>query len=62
MFSNEDGIKALGLYGRLLRLYGPPTENNHWYEASSIFSQGKTAMYTDADSLFPSSRTRRSRR
>jgi ABC-type glycerol-3-phosphate transport system permease component len=37
-----------------LRLYGPPgSENNHWYEASSIFSQGKAAMYTDANSLFP---------
>ena len=54
MFNNEDGIKALELYGRLLRLYGPPgSENNHWYEASSIFSQGKAAMYTDANSLFP---------
>ena len=42
------------MYGRLLRLYGPPgSENNHWYEASSIFSQGKAAMYTDANSLFP---------
>src|SRR6267142_1586265 len=54
IFNNEDGIKALDLYGRLLRLYGPPgSENNHWYEASSIFSQGKAAMYTDANSLFP---------
>ena len=54
MFNNEDGVKALELYGRLLRLYGPPgSENNHWYEASSIFSQGKAAMYTDANSLFP---------
>jgi multiple sugar transport system substrate-binding protein len=53
-FNNEDGIKAFELYGRLLRLYGPPgSENNHWYEASSIFSQGKAAMYTDANSLFP---------
>ena len=54
MFNNEDGIRALELYGRLLRQYGPPgSENNHWYEASSIFSQGKAAMYTDANSLFP---------
>ena len=46
IFNNEDGIKALELYGRLLRLYGPPgSENNHWYEASSIFSQGvRSAM------------------
>lgn len=54
VFNNEDGVKALDLYGRLLRSYGPPgSENNHWYEASSIFSQGKAAMYTDANSLFP---------
>jgi len=54
MFNNEDGLRAFELYGRLLRQYGPPgSENNHWYEASSIFSQGKAAMYTDANSLFP---------
>lgn len=39
IFNNEDGIRAFELYGRLLRQYGPPgSENNHWYEASSIFS------------------------
>ncbi len=53
-FNNEEGIKAFEMWGRLLRLYGPPgSENNHWYEASSIFSQGKAAMYLDANSLFP---------
>jgi multiple sugar transport system substrate-binding protein len=53
VFNSEDGIKAFDLWGRLLRLYGPPgSENNHWYEASSIFSQGKAAMYLDANSLW----------
>jgi len=53
-FNTEEGVKAFEMWGRMLRLYGPPgSENNHWYEASSIFSQGKAAMYTDANSLFP---------
>ncbi|MBI4574373.1 MAG: sugar ABC transporter substrate-binding protein [candidate division NC10 bacterium] len=52
--NSEEAIKAIDMWGRLLRLYGPPgSENNHWYEASSIFSQGKAAMYTDANSLWP---------
>ncbi len=51
-FNSEDGVKAFDLYGRLLRLYGPPgSENNHWYEASSIMGQGKAAMYTEFDSI-----------
>jgi multiple sugar transport system substrate-binding protein len=53
-FTSDEGIKAFDMWGRLLRLYGPPgSENNHWYEASSIFSQGKAAMFMDANSLFP---------
>ena len=52
--NSEEAIKAIDMWGRLLRLYGPPgSENNHWYEASSIFSQGKAAMYMDANSLWP---------
>jgi multiple sugar transport system substrate-binding protein len=52
--NSEEGVKAFDMWGRLLRLYGPPgSENNHWYEASSIFSQGKAATYLDANSLWP---------
>ena len=51
-FNSEEGVKAFDLYGRLLRLYGPPgSENNHWYEASSIMGQSKAAMYTEFDSI-----------
>lgn len=51
VFNSEEGIKAFDMWGRLLRLYGPPgSENNHWYEAVSIFSQGKAAMYTEGSS------------
>jgi multiple sugar transport system substrate-binding protein len=59
MFNNEDGIKALELYGRLLRLYGPPgSENNHWYEASSIFSQGKARHVHGRELALPRHRGR----
>ncbi len=52
-FNSEQGIQAFDMWGRLLRLYGPPgSENNHWYEASSIFSQGKAALYPEANSLW----------
>src|SRR3990172_5769901 len=52
VFNSDEGVTAFGLYGRLLRLYGPPgSENNHWYEASSIMGQGKAAMYTEFDSI-----------
>jgi multiple sugar transport system substrate-binding protein len=51
-FNADEGVKAFDLYGRMLRLYGPPgSENNHWYEASSIMGQGKAAMYTEFDSI-----------
>jgi len=52
--NSPEAVKAIDMWGRLLRLYGPPgSENNHWYEASSIFSQGKAAIYLDANSLWP---------
>lgn len=52
-FNSEAGLKAFDMWGRLLRLYGPPgSENNHWYEASSLFSQGKAALYPEAIGLW----------
>jgi multiple sugar transport system substrate-binding protein len=52
-FNSENGIKAFDMFGRLLRLYGPPgSENNSFYESSSIFSQGKAAMYLGANALW----------
>ncbi len=52
-FNSQEGIQAFDMWGRLLRLYGPPgSENNHWYEASSILSQGKAALYPDANGLW----------
>jgi len=46
--NSPEAIKAFDLYGRLLRNYGPPgAVNYHWYEAVSLFVQGKAAMYTD---------------
>jgi multiple sugar transport system substrate-binding protein len=51
-FNSDEGVKAFDLFGRLLRLYGPPgSENNHWYETSSIMSQGKAAIYIEIDSI-----------
>jgi multiple sugar transport system substrate-binding protein len=51
--NSEEAIKAIDMWGRLLRLYGPSgSENHHWYEASSIFSQGEAAMYAEVNSLW----------
>jgi len=49
-----EAIAAFKLYGDLLRNYGPPgTLNMSWPQAVAIFAQGKAAMYTDANSIFP---------
>jgi multiple sugar transport system substrate-binding protein len=46
--NSPEAIKAFDLYGRLLRLYGPPgSVSYHWYEANSLFAQGKAAMMID---------------
>lgn len=43
--NSPEVIKAFDLYGRLVRLYGPPASvNYHWYEANTQFATGKAAM------------------
>lgn len=59
---NEDGTSAIGspearaayaFYGDMLREYGPPgVTNMSWPEAMGIFTQGRAAFYTEADSLY----------
>jgi len=52
--NSPEGVQAFDLYGRLLRNYGPPgAVNYHWYETVSIFSQGKAAMFTEANIRMP---------
>jgi len=57
---NKSGIasdaakKAYAFYGGLIRNYGPENVSTdmNWPEAMAIFTQGKAAFYTDADSLY----------
>ncbi|TDE89597.1 sugar ABC transporter substrate-binding protein [Occultella glacieicola] len=58
----EDGTSGIGtpeareaytFYGDMLRNYGPPgVTNMSWPEAMGIFTQGRAAFYTEADSLY----------
>lgn len=49
-----EAIKAFEYYGKLLKDYGPPgVLNMSWPQAAGLFAQGKAAMYTDADSIYP---------
>ncbi len=49
-----EAIAAFKFYGDLLRNYGPPgTTNMSWPQAVAVFAQGKAAMYTDANSIYP---------
>jgi multiple sugar transport system substrate-binding protein len=51
--NSEEAIKALDMWGRLLRLYGQPgPEGQDWYEVTSIYSQGKAAFYLEANVLW----------
>lgn len=46
--------QAYALYGGLIRDYGPKNVSTDmsWPEAMAIFTQGKAAFYTEADSLY----------
>ncbi|PLS18778.1 ABC transporter substrate-binding protein [Bacillus sp. M6-12] len=49
-----EAIEAFKFYGSMLKDYGPPgVLNMSWPQASGLFGQGKAAMYTDADSIYP---------
>lgn len=49
-----EAIKAFEFYGNLLKDAGPPgVLNMSWPQAAGLFAQGKAAMYTDADSIYP---------
>lgn len=58
----EDGSSGIGtpeareaytFYSDMLRNYGPPgVTNMSWPEAMGIFTQGRAAFYTEADSLY----------
>jgi len=53
-FSAPEVQKALGYYSGLLRNYGPASATSmSWQEITSLFAQGKVAMFTDA-SIFRS--------
>ena len=52
---NSDAAKqAYAYYGGLIRNYGPANVSTDmsWPEAMAIFTQGKAAFYTEADSLY----------
>jgi multiple sugar transport system substrate-binding protein len=51
--NSEEAIKAIDMWGRLLRLYGQPGAEEHdWYEVTSIYSQGRAAFYLEANVLW----------
>jgi multiple sugar transport system substrate-binding protein len=46
--NSPEAVRALDLYGRLLRNSGPPgVANYHWYEAVSLFVQGKAGFLVE---------------
>jgi multiple sugar transport system substrate-binding protein len=46
--NSPEAVQAWEMYSRILRLYGPPGQTNfQWYEAASLFAQGRVAMMMD---------------
>ena len=46
--NSPEAVQAWEMYSRILRLYGPPGQTNfQWYEAASMFAQGRVAMMMD---------------
>ncbi|MGE5591922.1 MAG: ABC transporter substrate-binding protein [Bacillota bacterium] len=53
VMDSPEAIKAFGIYGNLLKNYGPPgVLNMEWPQAAALFAQGKAAMWVDANSLY----------
>jgi multiple sugar transport system substrate-binding protein len=51
--NTPEAIKAFTTYATLLKDYGPPgVLNMSWPQAMGIFTQGKVAFYTDANSIY----------
>ncbi len=52
--NTEAAKKAYAYYGGLIKNYGPANVSTDmsWPEAMAIFTQGKAAFYTEADSLY----------
>jgi multiple sugar transport system substrate-binding protein len=46
--NSPEAVRAWETYSRVLRLYGPPGQTNfQWYEAASLFAQGRAGMMMD---------------
>ncbi|MDR1732433.1 MAG: sugar ABC transporter substrate-binding protein [Synergistaceae bacterium] len=51
--NTPEALSAIGMYGSLLRNFGPEGAlNMSWPQAAAIFAQGKAAFWLDASSLF----------
>jgi multiple sugar transport system substrate-binding protein len=54
IFNSPEGIAATEMYVKLLKDAGPMgAANYNWYECSSDFQQGKTAMFIDSSGFMP---------